>query len=98
MLSPLPVGAAVEFFRELAYFTLFARIPIKVLGRRLRARDQERCVNRRDFRLPGAMARLHIQEVIVEAFASNHIRTFAVRAVIKELQLRQRSLDRFGPR
>src|SRR2546430_10616070 len=46
MLCPLPVSAAVEFFRQFANLSFFVVVSIKVLCRRQRAGDQETGVDR----------------------------------------------------
>src|SRR5450432_601499 len=76
----------------MANFAFVSSFTIEVFGSSKRAREKIGRIDRRDFRVPCWLAGLHVKKVIIETSVSDRIRAFSFRAIVKELQLLERSL------
>ena len=74
VLSPLPVGSAVERFCQFAKLTLLGHIPIEVQGGGQCPCEQEGRVDGGQFTLPGTPSAVHVEEVIVEPLVAGGVR------------------------
>src|SRR6185369_7936701 len=91
--QPIPLDPLVELFRESANLRLFGSIAVEVLRRGERAGDEDRRVDARQLAAPGALAALHVQEVVVEAAIAGGGLALALLARGEEPQGEQRALD-----
>ena len=85
-LRPAPVDAAVERVGERADLVLVGRLAIEVGGGGQHARQEERRVDGRELAPPGATARLHVEEVVVEPLVAGGVGRRPLRAVAEESQ------------
>jgi hypothetical protein len=69
-------------------------LAIEELGRRKHAGDQQRGVDARELALPGTPARVHVEEVIVEALVAGRAGRLSLLARGEEPQHRERQLRR----
>ena len=85
-LRPAPVHAAVERVGQRADLVLVGRVAIEVGGGGQHARQEERRVDGRELAPPGATARLHVEEVVVEPPVAGGVGLRPLRAVAEEPQ------------
>ena len=67
---PLPIDAAVDRIGACADLVLARRVRAEIDARGQHARQQQRGVDQRQFRLPHALAGLHVEKMVVEALDS----------------------------
>ena len=92
ILSPCPVGSAIERVGEGADLTFIRRIAVEVHACSQRAREQQSAVYRRQLALPRSPPGSHVEKMIVKALIAGRIRLGTLRAVPEEPQSRKRSL------
>src|SRR6185312_2262959 len=90
---PLPVDAPVELSGKRADLALFLCIACEIFCSRQHPREEERRVDRRQFRLPGAASSLHVQEMVIEPLVTRRVSVGTLRAARKEAQTCERALD-----
>ena len=93
---PMPVAAFVEEFRLLAEIALDLTVSGEIGGRRQDADQQQTGIDGRKLAVPGAVARLHIEEVIVEAAMASGPALGALIAVGEEIEGGQHPFGRIG--
>ena len=88
----MPVRPAVELVRQAADLRLLLGVRVEVGCAGEHAREQEGRVDGGELALPDAAARLHVEEVVVEAAVARRIRLGPLRAVAEEAQPAQHDL------
>src|SRR5664280_3308595 len=86
VLGPRLVSPAIERVDKGADLRLVGGVRAKVRAGRQRTREQDGAVDGRQFALPGALAGLHVEEVIVEAVVAGGVRLGSLPAVPEEAQ------------
>ena len=97
VLRPSPISAAVKGVGEGPDLTFAGCIGVEIGPRRQCAGQQKSAVDGREFAMPGAAARLHVEKMIVEPLVASGVGLSALRAVPEKAQCRKRSLYRRGP-
>jgi hypothetical protein len=88
--GPIPIRAAVQRVRQRADFFFLLRVLREVLARGQHSREEKRRVDRGEFASQKSFSRLHVEEVIVEAFVACGVGRRTLRTVPKESQRRER--------
>jgi hypothetical protein len=93
----VPVDPLVNQTREPANLRFGFGVAVEIGGGGQHACHQKRSVDRRQLAVPGAVARIHMQEVIEEAAIADRVSLTALVTVGKETKCLQCVVDRVGP-
>src|SRR5207344_1710466 len=85
ILRPLPIDPAIERIGQLADFGLLAAA-VEIAAGHEHARQQQGRVDERQFALPDAASRLHVQEMIIKTLVAGGVGLLALRAAPERLQ------------
>ena len=97
VLRPVPIGAAVKRVGKFADLAILGAVAREILRSGQHARQEKRGVDRRKLAIPGALAVVHVEEMVVEALVPRRVCVPALNAVMKESQGRERSLGGVRP-
>ncbi len=95
---PVPIHSLVERVGDGANLRLAPGVPIEVARSGKGTSEEQGRVDGREFAAPRPSARLHVEEVVVEAPMPGRVRSLALRAVAEEAKDAQGTLDRLVPR
>src|ERR1700734_2837753 len=96
--SPFPVDAAVKQISKFPYLAFSVALSGEIGCHGQHTGDEYRGINGRQFASPSSPARLHVNEMVVEAFISRSVRFETLMAGMKKPKNRQSSLDRIRTR
>ena len=95
---PVPIHSLVERVGDAANLRLAPGGPVEVTRSGEGTSEEQGRVDGREFAVPRPSARLHVEEVVVEAPMPGRVLSLALRAVAEEAQDAQGSRDRIVPR
>ena len=90
---PLPIDTGVEPVSQRADFGFVAALAGEILPCGQNTGDQQAGVEAGQLAAAGALAGLHVEEVVVEALITGGVARLALNAVSEKMQRRQHALD-----